>query len=36
MSALFRDTDRYNLDKKQAIIGALLMMQKPGYTGPGV
>jgi DNA polymerase-3 subunit delta' len=36
MSQLFRQTDQYNLDKKQALIGALLMLQKPGYAGLSV
>ncbi|MBI1214582.1 MAG: DNA polymerase III subunit delta' [Alphaproteobacteria bacterium] len=36
MSQLFHQTDQYNLDKRQALIGALLMLQKPGHAGLSV
>jgi DNA polymerase-3 subunit delta' len=33
MSQLFHQTEVYNLDKRQAILGAFLMLQKPEYQG---
>lgn len=33
MSCLFRMTEQANLDKRQAIISAFLILQKPGYPG---
>lgn len=36
ISQIILQTDLYNLDKKQAIIGAFLALQKPEYQGLGV
>lgn len=36
MSQLFLQTEIYNLDKRQAILSALLMLQKPDYQGLSV
>lgn len=33
MAQLFLQTENYNLDKRQAIINAFLMLQKPNYPG---
>jgi DNA polymerase-3 subunit delta' len=33
MSQLFSQTESYNLDKRQAILSAFLMLQKPDYQG---
>ncbi len=33
ISELFRQADIYNLDKRQAVIGAFLALQRPEYQG---
>lgn len=33
ISQLFQQTESYTLDKRQALLGSLLMLQKPEYTG---
>jgi DNA polymerase-3 subunit delta' len=36
MSELFRQTENYNLDKKQAVLNAFLLLQKPEHQGLNV
>lgn len=36
MAKLFQQTEVYNLDKRQAIASAFLMLQKPEYQGLGI
>lgn len=36
LSQLFADAEQYNLDKRQTLINAFLVLQKPGYTGPNI
>lgn len=36
LSQLFRQADQYNLDKRQTLINAFLVLQKPDFTGPNI
>jgi DNA polymerase III subunit delta' len=36
LSQLFQQTESYTLDKRQALMGAFLMLQKPDYAGPTI
>jgi DNA polymerase-3 subunit delta' len=36
LSQLFTQAENYNLDKKQVLLSACLMLQKPDYNGPTI